>query len=251
MNFGDLSFRCNICGESGVVPVAELSREVASCASCGSTPRLRAVIRVLSVELFSRSLALPDFPQNSSIRGIGMTDCYRYAIPLAKKLGYTNTYLHTEPVFDVTALPDDYQGAFDFVIASDVFEHVRPPVSVAFDNVRKMLKPGGVFVFTVPYGKAQSTVEHFPDLWEYQIMEVNGHPIMRNRTKEGTLQEFDNLVFHGGPGMSLEFRAFSEAGLMEEFRRSGYNYVKVYREPDFVHGVYWIEDWSLPIAARP
>jgi SAM-dependent methyltransferase len=204
----------------------------------------------LSVELFGRSLALPDFPQDSSIRGIGMTDWDGYAIPLAKRVCYTNTFLHTEPVFDVTVLPDDYREAFDFVIASDVFEHVAPPVSVAFANVRKMLKPGGVFVLTVPYGKGPSTVEHFPDLWEYHIMEVNGRPGLRNTTKEGTLQEFDNLVFHGGPGANLELRSFSEAGLMEEFSRAGYTDVKVYREPDFFHGVYWYEDWSLPIAAR-
>jgi hypothetical protein len=56
-NIGDLSFRCNICGQAGVVPVAELSREVASCASCRSTPRRLAVgyvRRLLSeVEMFS------------------------------------------------------------------------------------------------------------------------------------------------------------------------------------------------------
>ncbi len=97
----------------------------------------------------------------------------------------------------------------DFIISSDVFEHVVPPVSRAFENVWKMLKPGGVFVLTVPYGAQRETVEHFPELNEFSIVERDGSFVLRNKTRTGVLQEFNDLVFHGGPRTTLEMRVFS------------------------------------------
>ena len=40
-------------------------------------------------------------------------------------------------------------GSFDLVITSDIFEHVRKPFS-GFSEVNRVLKPGGVHVFSVP-----------------------------------------------------------------------------------------------------
>ncbi len=44
------------------------------------------------------------------------------------------------------ALDPKLEGQLDFVISSDVFEHVPPPVDIAFENTRRMLRPGGLFV---------------------------------------------------------------------------------------------------------
>ena len=160
---GTLCFRCNICGDYGETALDRLSREEASCKGCGSSPRMRAIIRVLSTELFGKNLLLRDFPVHPDMRGLGMTDWEGYANRLAEKFSYQNTYYHQEPRLDISAVEiPAHHLANDFIISSEVFEHVVPPVSRAFENVSKMLKPGGLFILTVPYTNKKETIEHFP-----------------------------------------------------------------------------------------
>jgi len=141
---GMLCFRCNICGENCQTALDRLGREDVSCKGCGSLPRKRAIIRVLSTQLFGKNLLLSDFPPRPDIRGLGMTDWKGYADRLAEKFSYRNTYYHQEPRLDISEveIPVDLL-ANNFIISSEVFEHVVPPVSRAFENVAKMLKPGG------------------------------------------------------------------------------------------------------------
>lgn len=247
---GYLSFRCNICGRTSVARVEELNREAPSCKGCGSTVRFRSIIHVLSIELFGESLALPDFPTRPDLTGIGMSDWEGYAIPLAHKFNYRNTHYHKEPKLDITSGDPVLEGTLDFIISSDVFEHVAPPVSTAFENVRKLLKPDGVLIFTVPYGKEDETMEHFPDLHDYQIVQQDDDHVLKNTTKDGVVQTFNQLVFHGGPGATLEMRQFSELPLIEQFKAAGLDSVKIYKAPNFDYGIYWSVDWSLPMAAR-
>ncbi len=245
-----LRYRCNICGQPCETKTTELGRETPSCLGCGSTVRMRAIIHMLSMELFGESLALPDFPIRPDITGIGMSDWDGYAIPLAHKVGYKNTYYHQEPKLDITSIDPSLEGTLDFIISSDVFEHIVPPVSIAFENARKLLKPDGVLIFTVPYSQDGKTWEHFPDIYNYEILKINDRPILKNKARDGREQVFDNLVFHGGSGATLEMRVFSEAGLMDEFKKSGFRKVRLYKDPHFAHGVYWIHDWSLGMTAR-
>jgi hypothetical protein len=183
--------------------------------------RFRTIVNGLSIGLFRRDLVLSDFPLRRDLRGVGLSDSELYAKVLSRKLSYTNTFLHAPPRLDIT----DIRGApftkLDFLIASDVFEHVRPPVSTAFDNARCLLRRGGVFVFSVPYAPG-TTTEHFPDLFEYTVERREGKYILTNRTIDGRLQEFDNLVFHGGPGATLEMRSFGFEDLARHFNEAGF-----------------------------
>ena len=246
-----LLFYCNICGKPSLTDVRRLEREVATCQACNSNARMRAVIQVLSKELFHENLLLPDFPTRREIRGLGMTDWEGYAVKLAEKFDYQNTYYHTEPRLDITAasIASEFIGQ-DFMISSDVFEHVAPPVSRAFENVRKMLKPGGVFILTVPYGTQGETAEHFPELNEFSIVERDGLFVLRNKTRTGVVQEFKDLVFHGGPGATLEMRVFSETALIQHLKDAGFTDIKVHRPADLVHGIWWPEPWAFPMSAR-
>jgi len=247
-----LSFACNICGEACLVPTDQLQREVASCEGCGSTPRVRAIIRALSLELFGQSLALPDFPPNQGMTGLGMTDSESYAAALAKKFWYTNTYYHREPRLDISEpeLPGSLMQSKDFIISSEIFEHVVPPVRRAFENTFRMLKPGGIFVLTVPYGTGTETIEHFPDLHDFTIIEKNGSHWLKNVTRSGEVQEFHDLVFHGGPGSTLEMRVFAEAALLKHLAEAGFEAITVHRTPDLAHGIFWPEPWAFPLSAR-
>jgi SAM-dependent methyltransferase len=247
---GTLCFRCNICGTSNLVAADTLGREVASCASCGSSGRFRSIVSLLSLELFDANLELPDFPKRPDLVGLGMTDWDGYALRLAEIFSYRNTYYHREPRLDVSAneIPDVMKGN-DFVISSDVLEHIVPPVQKAFANIFDMLKPGGCFILTVPYGLQSDTTEHFPDLYEFDISERNGAYVLKNRTKSGVMQEFSELCFHGGPGSTLEMRVFSENALLAHLNTAGFESIKIHPAWDFRHGIWWPQPWGFPISA--
>jgi SAM-dependent methyltransferase len=245
----ELHFCCNLCGRRCVSPMEKLTREERTC-RCGSTVRQRALVHVLSLELFGESLPLPDFPCRPDIVGVDMSGAATYAGRLEKKLGFTNTFLHKTPKLDIANPDPAWIGRCDFVISSDVFEHVPPPVSIAFINVMRLLKPGGLFVLTVPYTKQGTTVEHFPELLDYQIEMRNGKRVLVNVTRDKHRQEFDNLIFHGGEGETLEMRVFSESGLLDEMHGAGFTDVRIHGESCLEHGVWWADDWSLPITAR-
>jgi SAM-dependent methyltransferase len=244
------NFTCNICGGDFERPAGGFGREVESCPACRSTVRVRGLIAVLSRELFGIALALPDFPALKGLRGFGMSDSPELAERLAAKFDYTNTFYHQAPRLDITQPPATDIGRYDFIISSEVMEHVPTPVERAFENLCRMLKPDGLLLLTVPYTIDGRTVEHFPQLHQYALAAPGGRTVLVNRRQDGALEIFENLVFHGGDGSTLEMRVFSEADLRETLRAAGFDSVEVASSdvPEF--GVEHAETWSLPIAAR-
>jgi SAM-dependent methyltransferase len=208
-------------------------------------------VAALSKELFGKGLAITDFPSRPDIKGLGLSDQPCYALPLAAKLGYTNTFFDAEPRFDIMNVDPRELGRYDFVISSDVFEHVVAPPERAFENARRLLRPGGVLIFSVPYALEGETREHFPELFEYEVVQKASTFVLRNRTREGTEQEYGNLVFHGGPGFTLEMRLFSRSGIEKCVRAAGFRDLKVYDQDDFEFGLCWRGvTWSHVMAAR-
>src|ERR1035441_3590111 len=157
-------FICNVCGSRN--HVAEFAAEPASCA-CGSNVRTRALIHLLSMELFGRNLILADFPRLKSVRALGMSDKECYASILQEKFDYRNTYYDREPRLDFS-------------------------------------QPHGFLVATVPCSSGEMLREHYPDLHEYRILPLGGTPVLVNRRRDGHLEVTDELAFHGGSGTTLE-----------------------------------------------
>ena len=244
-----IPFICNLCGTPNAGTLAQLSREALTCTHCGSNVRFRARGYLVTREVLGRAMPLPDFPEDKSIEGVGLSDAEAYARPLAHRFSYRNTFYHTDPRLDITDVGDEHIGRYDFIVASDVFEHVTPPVSRAFVNARRMLKPGGKLIFTVPFVPDGHTKEHFPDLFDWSIEERDGTWTLENRTLDGEVQTFTDLVFHGGPGSTLEMRLFSRSDLEREFREAGFSRVRIAAEPYLPFGIHWPEPWSVPMVA--
>jgi SAM-dependent methyltransferase len=212
--------------------------------------RVRAVIALLSQELLGIPMTLVEFPVLKSIRGIGMSDNRELAEKLAEKLDYTNTFYHQPPQFDVTKPDPSDLGRYDFILSTEVMEHVPPPVEDAFANLCRMLKPEGLLVMTTPYQPGETTIEHFPELHDFTLASLREKTVLVNRRRDGSMEIFDDLFFHGGPGATIEMRVFREESLRNNLLRAGFSSVHFSTEnvPEF--GIEHAETWSLPIVAR-
>lgn|SRR6266511_4808519 len=246
-----LVFTCNVCGAGNALHPMQLGRESRSCRTCGSSVRWRSVIQALSVGLFGKSITIRDFPCCPDLTGIGLSDWRGYAERLSSKFAYHNTFYNDEPWLDITDPPKELDASLDFLIASDVFEHVAPPVGRAFENSLRLLKPCGLLIITVPCTLDERTEEHYPDLHEYEIFDFNARPILVNRTIDGRWEVFEEPVFHGEEAEGgLEMRAFSENSLLRHLREAGFEDIAVCGKacPEF--GIIWLKPSERPILAR-
>jgi hypothetical protein len=226
-----------------------LDREIASCRACASTVRFRSIVQLLVRELFGRDIALPALGRHKDIRGLGLTDSGTYAARLAERFDYVNTFFDVEPRLDITDVPDEHAGRYRFVISSDVFEHVAPPVQRAFAGARRLLDDRGVLILTVPFKPDGDTDEHYPDLFDYRIEGSADSAILHNVTRDGREQRFDHLAFHGGRGATLEMRNFSREGVARELAEAGFGRVTFHGEEYLPFGIVWPQPWSVPIVA--
>jgi hypothetical protein len=262
-----INFQCNICGQENEIFVVDLERDKPSCQKCGSNVRLRSIIHLLSMELFQKSIPLFNFPENKNISGIGMSDWEGYAKILAKKVDYQNTYFHKHPRLDIKKIRD-FSGTYDFIISSEIFEHIEYPVSSAFSNLRHLLNNQGFVLFSVPYIMSdKETSEYFPDLYKYEIVREHGVPVLKNTTKDGELQIFKELTFHGGEdttliqtlkrlifqaedSVTLEMRLFTKHALINEFEKAGFTNLCFFEKKELKWGILWKNPCGLPIVAR-
>jgi SAM-dependent methyltransferase len=195
-------------------------------------------------------MTLPEFPVLKSLRAIGMTDPPALAGRLAEKFDYTNTFYHQLPRFDITRPEERDLGRYDFILSSEVMEHVPPPVEVAFSNLYRLLKPDGLLLLTTPYDPGDRTIERFPDLHEYTVATLAGRAVLLNRRRDGSIEVFQDLIFHGGDGSTLEMRVFQEKSLLGMLRDAGFDDIHVGAENWPEWGVDHAQTWSLPIVAR-
>ncbi|HEY4229312.1 MAG TPA: polysaccharide pyruvyl transferase family protein, partial [Thermoanaerobaculia bacterium] len=184
---------CNICGESTHFSCDDpaLARESLTCAHCLATSRYRSIARGL-LEAFrrlagvdARSLAdLPVQGLEGDTPGVAprrvsvydtqtpfSTGASAYPIPdLLARCSWIDLHLSTlrpgrEPGetlgerttnqdLERLTFPD---ASFDIVITSDVLEHVRLE-DRAHREIRRVLRPGGVYLFTVPHFRNCETV---------------------------------------------------------------------------------------------
>ncbi len=248
MSVDVIKFTCNICGMQNSALLANLTRERATCTKCSSSVRTRAVVQLVCEHAYGRRLVLQDAPIDKSIVGVGLSDWSGYSKLLEAKLQYTNTFFHTAPHLDITS-PKSFSGACDFVVSSDVFEHVKSPVARAFEGAFSILKPGGKLILTVPFTNADRTVEHFEEFDDFEVLVHEGKRVVVGRRPDGHFGIRSGLIFHGGDGETLELRVFCRSELLSHLKGAGFVDVRVVSESDLNFGIVFKDHWSLPIVA--
>lgn len=219
-----ISFRCNLCGQDNSVSSQSKHRELLNCTQCGSSARARGVVYALQRYILQDTRTpLREAAPRKHLRGVGMSDWTGYGDELERIFDYANTFYHREPRLDVTDVVSarKYQN-LNFVISSDVLEHVVAPVSEALRNIRRMLCNDGVLILTAPYVEGYESIEHFPHLHDFKIVSVDGGYVLENRTANGIKESFEHLIFHGGPGSTLEMRMFGEGDLLNMLKFAGF-----------------------------
>ncbi len=232
-------FVCNVCGAPNRLPRGRLTREDGHCGNCNCYGRLRSMAYALTARFSPDELVLARMAPRKDVRGLGCSD-WGYAALLAEKFDYVNTFFDREPRLDLSDVdwsrwrPD----SFDFITCTDVLEHIEPPIEKTFGNIYRLLKPGGAAVLTVPTMLEENNREHFPNLADWEIVtEEDGRRVLVNRRPDGVIERFDNPCFHGGEGMTLEFRLFSRRGFIDSVRGAGFHEVKILDQPIDAHAI--------------
>lgn len=179
---------CPVCGEATVfVGDLSIARESMVCAVCLTTSRYRSL--ALGILRTIESLTGVNAPSLAALAGqrlprrirvfdtqlpfYGARDAYPLPDLLAACPDIEMQVSRFRP-HDPLGAPVDVRpfasnqdlehltfadGAFDLVITSDVMEHVRRD-DLAHAQIRRVLAPGGVYLFTVPHTRGQRDTIH-------------------------------------------------------------------------------------------
>jgi SAM-dependent methyltransferase len=127
------------------------------CMGCGSIPRFRAIVKVLSKHFPNwRELSIHESsPTGAASAKIGRESKSYVASQFFPGVP-RGTMKGNERSEDLEQLTFDNES-FDLTITQDVFEHVLRP-DRAFAEIARTLKPNGAHVFTVPYFRGRKTL---------------------------------------------------------------------------------------------
>ena len=128
------------------------------CCRCGSIPRQRHLMHVLQrVCTDWRTLTIHECAPGGAISEKLTRECpggsFSHYLPHLTLGSYREDGIRSENLEAMTFL----DSSFDVVITQDVFEHVFD-VQAAFREIARVLKPGGLHVFTVPLYHGQITM---------------------------------------------------------------------------------------------
>lgn len=155
--------QCPLCREDVAFegdPSAGNIREGLHCRNCGATARQRSVAAVLLQSLPAPGQARVYATEQASgfyrllRRQVGRLHGGEYGLGLARRLRL-QAWMWRHGLYqwlrlrDVTALDFD-DACLDAVVSLDVLEHV-PDTARALREMARVLRPGGVLVFSVPF----------------------------------------------------------------------------------------------------
>lgn len=211
---------CNICGNvtfffwrNGVT--FENSME---CGTCGGAARYRLIARVLASLIDGREpererLSLAGLPSNKAITILDTSYKSRLYPCLKAKFGLSSSEFLPELQPGRTAWGITHQdlknltfpdSSFDYVITSEVFEHIDQPWK-AFQEIYRVLKSNGAHIFTIPFNEHEQTK-------------------VRAVVEDGTVRHLAPAQFHRDPLSLRGSLVFTDFGLdlMERLEKIGF-----------------------------
>lgn len=203
--------RCPVCGPTLMVKLADDAISV-RCLRCRASAIHLSILQVLQ-RLYPRLSGLAVYEMSS--RG----PLFGYLRERAGQFTYSEFFDDVRPggfrgevqCQDVQALTYG-DATFDLCTSTEVFEHV-PDDRRGFGEIRRVLRPGGRFVFTVPLTEAAVTVER-------AVME------------DGAIRHLLEPEYHGdvirGHGRVLAFRNYGR-DIVDRLKDSGFR--KAWLEP--------------------
>lgn len=217
--------RCAACGQKAIVRAGsalwpeliaewELSpewaarfdqREGSACSRCGSNLRSRHLAEILIASLNethgTRAESLSELCGEPSLQSLAVAEINSAGSlhPFLQKLAHISyseygSKMPDIPSEDLTRL-SYADAAFDLVITSETLEHV-PDIDLALSEIRRVLKPDGRHIFTIPI------------VWD--------QPVTRQRAsiEAGELVHHLPPSYHGAPNEGKnDFLVFYEYGL--------------------------------------
>ena len=150
------------------------------CHKCGSIPRQRALIHALNIFLPTwRALKIhessPDGASSDFIKRVAgdysFSQYFPHGIP-----GEFMDGIRCENLEQLTF----HNESIDIIITQDVLEHVFHPMK-AFQEIARVLKPGGFHFFTVPWYPETKTV------------------VRAKLNNEGNIEYVKPPIYHGNP----------------------------------------------------
>jgi SAM-dependent methyltransferase len=199
------AFRCPLCGPGLLV---RLSRDPIGvrCLRCGASAITLSVATVLrairpafgSERVYELSSRGPLFEfLRTQVSDLTYSECFDDVPPGAVRNGV--------PCQDVERLTFE-NASFDVCTSTEVFEHV-PDDARGFSEIYRVLRPGGIFLFTVPLSDAERTVE-------------------RARKRNGRVEHLLPPEYHGdrirGQGRVLVFRDYGR-DILQRLRSAGFS----------------------------
>lgn len=155
--------RCRLCGHVGdyATRVGAPTRETYECAACAASLRYRQQAAAIAASFGRPDATLNELVTDVSFRTMtifepGIVGPFRRV--LRDLPGYLNSYFwpdvepgaqHDGVVCEDLRSLTLADESWDLAISSDIFEHIRGPMT-AFAELFRVLKPGGAHVFTVP-----------------------------------------------------------------------------------------------------
>ena len=198
-----------------------------------------------------RPLPLPDVPARKDIAGVGLSDADAYARPARGQVHLREHVLsHGAAARHRRRRRSSASAATTSSIASDVFEHVAPPVSRAFANARRLLKPGGKFIFTVPFtlepthGRALPGPPRLDAGRARRRVDAHQPHAGRPRSRRSPTSCSTAARDRRSRCASSRARRWSASS-----RDAGFARVRIAAEPYLPFGIHWPEPWSVPMVA--
>lgn len=230
---------CPICAGNYKLDLQKEAREGPLCESCQASGRASSIILSLCEYIHGNNTPLVHQPVQKSIRIVGLSDGPRYSSLLSEKYDYTNTFYHQEPYLDITDPQEEHIGKYDALISTEVFEHVFGDVDKAFEGALRVLKPNGLFLFSVPFTNSGEHKEHYPGLVNYKARNLGEKWVADIEYEDGAISTDHKPKFHGGPGCTLEVRLFTRASVLDHLARAGFTDVEIHDENIPESGVNW------------